>query len=348
MNGSTNLSIEALAADGGAEWDAYVAAHPQSTLFHTLAWKRVIAAVFPHAHHYLVARRDGKVAGVFPLAFVKSILFGKSLVSVPFGVYGGVLADDDASARALLEEARAIGEKGGAKYVEMRSMKAAFADLPKSALYATFIADVPPTAEECLERIPRKARAEVRKALKDETLAFVNDVTVDDLFALFAHNKRSLGSPIFPKRLFETAARELAPNVHLHGVRKDGRIIAAVMSFVHRGVIMPYYSGTAPGAERHSASNFMYYKLMEWASANAMTKFDFGRSREGTGAYSFKKHQGFEPTPLEYEYLLVHSQSLPSLNPSNPKYDFAKTVFEKMPMGLAQCVGAWISKMAPF
>ncbi len=111
---------------------------------------------------------------------------------------------------------------------------------------------------------------------------------------------------------------------------------------------MPYYSGALPGAERHRASNYMYFRLMEWAQERGLKYFDFGRSRADTGSFSFKKHQGFEPTQLQYDYILNTADAIPSLNPSNPKYRLAKAVFSRLPIWLAQKVGSWLVKRAPF
>lgn len=341
--------IDVVETESEGSWGPWAAQHSDASIFHSVEWKNVIGRVLPHRHRYLVAKRAGAIVGILPLVVVSSMLFGTSLISVPFGVYGGVVGDDDESRRALLDRARRIAADCGAKYVELRHSVSPFAELPKSSLYSTFIADVPETHDACLERIPRKARAEVRKALKDEQLTFVEDPgSIGRLFDLFSINKRSLGSPIFPFALFEEAAAAMKGRVYIHSVMHAGRAIATVMSFAHRGTIMPYYSGTAPGAERMSASNFMYFRLMEWALDNGFKKFDFGRSREGTGAYAFKRHQGFEPTPLAYDYVLVKARALPSLNPSNPKFDLAKRIFSSMPLGIARLVGAYVSRRAPF
>ncbi len=330
-------------------WEAYVLAHPDSTLFHTLRWREVIRRTFKHEDCYLVAKCDETIVGVLPMFRVSSMFFGTTLVSVPFGVYGGLLVDSEDVAEKLIAEARVIAENCGAKYVELRHLDSPLAGLEGTDLYYTFIADIPVDADGCLARIPRKARAEVRKALKDETLSFgFDDISLKDFHRLFSMNKRKLGSPLFPSSLFWHQKDVLGSDESILTVRKDGEVVAAVMSFLYKDTIMPYYSGAIPGAERFRASNYMYYRLMEWASEKGLKKFDFGRSREGTGAFSFKKHQGFEPRQLSYEYLLNTVSEVPCMNPSNPKYKMAKKVFANMPLWMAQKVGSWLVKRAPF
>jgi hypothetical protein len=49
---------------------------------------------FGHECRYLVARR-GPVVGVLPLVEIRSALFGRTLTSLPFVNFGGVLAETD-------------------------------------------------------------------------------------------------------------------------------------------------------------------------------------------------------------------------------------------------------------
>ena len=101
-------------------WDAFVAAMPGGTFFHRAAWSRVIEAAFGHHCHYVFAEQDGTITGVLPLAHVKTMLFGNTLVSTPFCVYGGPLATDREAAAALEAHADALREKLGASALEMR------------------------------------------------------------------------------------------------------------------------------------------------------------------------------------------------------------------------------------
>src|SRR5262249_8667414 len=148
-------------------------------------------------------------------------------------------------------------------------------------------------------------------------------------------NKRKLGSPIFPESLFWKAVEHLPERSFLLRVRHDGATVAAVLSFVHRGTIMPYWSGAADRAQELSANNLMYFRLMDEASLRGLTRFDFGRSRRDTGSYAFKKNQGFEPVPLHYHYVLNNGANVPSVNPDNPKYNLARGLFRRLPAPIA-------------
>jgi hypothetical protein len=75
--------------------------------------------------------------------------------------------------------------------------------------------------------------------------------------------------------------------------------------------------------------------------------FDFGRSREGTGAYNFKRHWGFEPVPLPYQYVLRDGAQMPNLSPSNPKLAFAVRAWKRTPLPLTKLIGPRLTKYLP-
>ena len=95
-----------------------------------------------------------------------------------------------------------------------------------------------------------------------------------------------------------------------------------------------FYIGTTPLANReYQATKFMIAKCSEWAVSEGYKSLDLGRSRRDTGAAAFKVHQGFESSPLCYQYaLLSDSAEVPSFNPSNPKTTLARKVWSKMPL----------------
>ncbi|HEY5308653.1 MAG TPA: peptidoglycan bridge formation protein FemAB, partial [Casimicrobiaceae bacterium] len=82
-------------------WDAFVMACTSATFFHRAGWQKILSDVFRHDTYFLYAETDGRIEGVLPLAHVKSLLFGNSLVSLPFAVYGGVAAAHAEATNAL-------------------------------------------------------------------------------------------------------------------------------------------------------------------------------------------------------------------------------------------------------
>jgi FemAB-related protein (PEP-CTERM system-associated) len=326
-------------------WDAFVLAHPEGTFFHRAAWRRVIARAFGHSTHYVLAERDGVVAGVLPLARVRTRLFGDSLISVPFCVNGGPLAADGETFAALVAHAEGLMRQFGVPVLEFRFLHPPPeawldpADWPvKSDLYVIFRRLIGADDEANLKAIPRKQRAMVRKGIG---LGLTSQIDRDTsrLHPIYAESVRNLGTPVFPRRYFDILMQEFGADADIVTILDGTTAIASVMNFYFRDEVLPYYGGGRLAARDRYANDFMYWEVMRRAAARGCRLFDFGRSKAGTGAYSFKKNWGFEPAPLAYRFRLAPGASIPDVNPLNPKYRMLIAAWKRLPLPVANLLG---------
>ncbi|MCX2865034.1 FemAB family PEP-CTERM system-associated protein [Paucibacter sp. PLA-PC-4] len=332
------------AGDGPAvtAWDAFVLACPQATFFHRAGWQRLVGEIFGHRCFFLYAEREGRIEGVLPLAQVKSMLFGHALVSLPFGVYGGVAAETEAAADALEDEAQRIAKELGADHLELRHVRPRHSDWPRQDLYVTFRKEILPEEEANMLAIPRKQRAMVRKGIKNGLQSHI-DADAGRFFALYADNVHRHGTPAMPRRYFEALLREFGRDCEVLTVTDaQGTPLSSVVSFYFRDEVLPYYAGDAEAARELAANDFKYWELMRLACARGLKVFDYGRSKQGTGSYAFKKNWGFEPTPLTYEYCLYKRDTVPQNNPSNAKYQLLIKTWRRMPLAWANWLGPFI------
>ncbi|MBI2798802.1 MAG: FemAB family PEP-CTERM system-associated protein [Gammaproteobacteria bacterium] len=338
-----SVTVATAAAADAVHWDAYVDAHDEGTFFHLFAWQSVLAESVGFKPMYLIARRHGRIVGVLPLMTVSSLLFGSALVSLPFCVEGGVLADDLATQSVLIEAARDAAVRARVDYLELRHSRRMTADWPcKDSTYVSFKKALAATPDDNMKEIPRKQRAVVRKGIA-AGLITREETDIETFFTIYATSVRNLGTPVFPKRYFAKLYAAFRERCRITVVYSDSIAVAAVISFLYKDIVMPYYGGGTPAARELKAFDFMYWEVMRSACERGMKWFDYGRSKVDSGSYSFKKNWGFEPTPLHYEYHLVKARSVPNRNPNNPKYEMAVNAWRHLPLPIANTVGAWIS-----
>ena len=315
---------------------------PQATFFHRAGWQRIIGEVFRHDTYFLCAELDGQIFGVLPLAHVRSLLFGNSLVGLPFAVYGGVAAATAQAADALEAEAQAIARRLGVEHLELRNMHQRHADWPTQDLYVTFRKEILPQEDANMLAIPRKQRAMVRKGIKNGLASAIDD-NVDRFFALYADNVHRHGTPAMPKGYFRALQAEFGADCEVLTVTSpDGRLLSSVLSFYFRDEVLPYYAGDDESARDLAANDFKYWELMRRSCVRGLKLFDYGRSKLGTGSFAFKKNWGFVPTPLHYEYCLYKRDAIPQNNPSNTKYKLLIETWRRMPIGMANWLGPFI------
>lgn len=332
-------------------WDDFVLAHPQGTFSHLTGWKRVFEKAFGHRSFYLVAENTGSpetIQGVFPLFAIKSVLFGRSMVSVPFLTYGGILADDDTVRDALFHEASRITAEARLDYLEIRNETEPLGSLPVKDLYYGFKREISSDPDDNLKAIPRKSRRMVRQAMtKGLDARFGGKELLDTFYELFAFNYRSLGTPVFSKRYLRILLEEFQDASSVLVIEKDGRPLSGVISLYFGDQVIPYYSGAFPEARQWAANDYLYWALMSDAASKGYRVFDFGRSKKDTGPYHFKRHWGFEPRPLCYQYDLCRADEIPDLSPANPKYHKKIELWKKLPLWTTKILGPRIVKFIP-
>ena len=331
-----------------ARLDAFVSAHPQATPFHLPAWSVAVAEGCGQKSHTLVAERaDGSLVGMVPLTEIRSPLFGKALVSNGFAVGGGILAEGEGAVRALADAAWALAERLGCPTLELRGVGA---DGPEWIVddhsYLGFTRPLAASDEEELTAIPRKQRAEIRKALQNdlEVLTGRHDADARAHYAVYAESVRNLGTPVFPSKLFRAVLREFDDSADILTIRRQGVAVASVLSLYMNGTVFPYWGGGSEAARGLRANDRMYFALMAHARAKGCTHFDFGRSKVGTGAAAFKKNWGFQPVPLMYVKRVAAGEAPREINPLNPRYRLQVAAWKKLPLWAANRLGPWISK----
>jgi len=335
--------IKTLDGQNYLRWDTFVQENSDATFFHLSGWKTIIERAFGHKTYFLYVENKGKITGILPLVHINSLLFGNSLVSIAPCVYGGIVASDEQSYLELDKEACHLAEELGVDCLEMRNRVKKAPDRPHKELYVTFRKELDADVEKNFLAIPRKQRAMVRKGI-EAGLSSVIDNSIDRLYRAYSESVRNLGTPVFSKKYFQALKDVFADQCEVLTVEHNGHPIASVMSFYFKDEILPYYGGGTDLARELKGNDFMYWEVMRRAVEKGIKVFDYGRSKIGTGSYSFKKNWGFTPQPLFYEFYLVKSKAIPDINPLNPKFRLFIAAWKRLPLVVSQVVGPWLSK----
>lgn len=339
-----SFEVRVLQPSDVVRWDAFVEACPEATFFHRAGWREVLERGFGHAAHFLYAQRDGRIEGVLPLGHVKSRLFTNALISAPFCVYGGAAVTNEAARHALDQAACDLAQRLQVDYLELRQRRAHHPDWPrKDDLYVTFRKTLDPDPEKNYLAIPRKQRAMVRKGQEAGLVSEV-EPDIERCYATYADSVHRLGTPVFPKKYFQVLKEVFGAACEVLTVTREKRAVASVMNFYFRDEVLPYYGGGTTEAREVAANDFMYWEVMRRACERGVRVFDYGRSKVGTGSFSFKKNWGFTPEALHYEYRLIRASAVPDLNPLNPRYRLVIATWKRLPLALTKLIGPFIAR----
>lgn len=337
------ITVRQMRPEDADRWDAFVQSCPEATFFHRSGWQKVIERAFGHRTHFLLAEQDGNIQGILPLAEIRHFLFGHSLSSLPFCVYGGIAANSTVARDMLDAEAQKIASGLNVDYLEYRNIRPHHEDWPSKDLYVCFRKPIDPDVEQNMKNIPRKQRAMVRSGIKNN-LASETDENVERFFRVFSDNMLRHGTPALPKSYFALLMDVFGKDCEVLSITLDGEVVSSVLSFYFRDEVLPYYAGDTIRARSLAANDFKYWELMRRACERGYRVFDYGRSKRGTGSFDFKKNWGFEATPLSYEYQLHRAKQVPDQNPLNPKYQLFIKAWRRLPLPVANFIGPLIVK----
>jgi FemAB-related protein (PEP-CTERM system-associated) len=346
-NSTIKTTIKRLASLDYVRWDCYVKTHSRGSFFHLSGWQEVISKSFHHDCYFLYAEKNGDICGVLPLVEVKSKLFGHALISTPFCVYGGAIAESTELVRQLEQEACQLAEKLSVDYLELRYQEKQDSSLLLKQAHSTFGCELAEDNEKILAAIKKKQRAVIRHSLKNELDFFLasGKTNLADFYQLLSTSYRNLGTPIFSKSYFANLVDVFGDSTDIAIIKsKDGKLSSAVMNFYYNEQVLPYYGGGNDSARGLKSADFMYYQVMCNAGERGYRWYDFGRSKNDSGPYKYKKNWGMEPKSLYYYYHLVNAKELPNLSPNNPKYKLFIQMWQKLPLKVSQAIGPFLSK----
>jgi serine/alanine adding enzyme len=329
-------------------WDVYADTHPASTPYHFEVWRALVCDVMGHEDVSLEARDgEGRLVGILPLIHMRSLLFGKFIVSMPFFNYGGPLADSAAIEDALLKEASALSERLGVSHAEIREMKPR-PGWPARKNKVSMVRALPGTAEELDAELGSKLRAQVQRARREAPEVLTGGAElVDDFYAVFAENMRDLGTPLYSKRLFQAALAAWPGRTWIVVVRLRGKPVAAGFLVGYRDVLEIPWASTLRRVNHLGMNMLLYREILGLAIARGYAWFDFGRSTEDAGTYRFKRQWGASGQKHHWHYWLSNSSTMPNLNPDNHKLKFFIFVWRRLPVLFTRVAGPKIMDGIP-
>lgn len=312
-------------------------------------WLNVLRQSLGHIPYCLEAVEEGRTCGILPLAYVDSWLFGRYLVSMPYLNYGGVVSDDDATARLLIDRAIDLAESLNVRRLELRHVhptpcsRLAHARTDKAHMRL----DLPASVETLWKQVDSKVRNQVNKARKNNlTIAWGGHDLLSEFYAVFSRNMRDLGTPVYPRSLFASALDQFPSRVELCVVRA-GQLAVAGAVLLHGWGVTEVPSASSLRSHNHTNANMlMYWHLLERSIQREQDVFDFGRSTPGGGTFNFKKQWGAEPVPAHWQSHLRFG-SLEETRPDNPRYGRLIELWKRLPVSLTRVIGPRIVRGIP-
>jgi FemAB-related protein (PEP-CTERM system-associated) len=343
---TTSLSADA------AEWNAFIAAHSGGSVYHRYEWGEINAEELGHEFIPLVARAGGELAGVLPLVYVRSRLFGRILCSMPFVNYGGPCATTREAAAALARAAMQITRECRANYLELRCTQPLPLDLPVSLRKVSMTLDLAADPDTLWNAFSHKHRKNVRRAYKDGLAVKSGGAELLPAFySMIEQSWRSLGTPLYRRTYFERIVATFPDATRIFVCHREGAPLAAAFCGYHHclgdGIVEGLWAGTTVAGRALDSNYVLYWEMIRDSCLRGYRKFHLGRSTADSGGEVFKHKWNATPSQLYWHFHRPDGGPMPELNVSNPRYQLATRVWRKLPAGVIWKIGPPLARMIP-
>ncbi len=343
------LEVVELRESDEPDWDEYVEHAQDASPYQLISWKRVMDKIYGYPSHYLMAKRGGHIEGVLPLFELKSRIIGHSLTTPP----GGICAESEEAAVALIERAKELTDSANAKYLALRdSQKEWNAGLFSVREHYTMIRDLPVQTDELWKSLDKRLQRHVRLARNGDLQVSLGDGEyLDDFYAVYKIFLRDIGTPTFGRALVRNVVEEFGDKLLICCVRWQGHLIGAYSAFLFGDAILGAWGGSVHKYLDRRPNHMIYWTYMQYGCEHGFRRIDLGRSRKGSGHYQFKKGWGAQPRPLYQQYYLNGISQPPAVGRSledNARYRLFVNLWRRLPLALSEALGPQLRKMVPF
>ncbi len=331
-------------------WGEYLASKGHAGFYQRAAWLRVLQEGLQHEPACLQATVGRRLVGVLPLAYVKSPLFGKFLVSLPYVNSSGIVADSVEAELALADRAIGLADQLDVRYLELRherpvehpQLKQAVTDKVHMRL------KLPTTPDGLWDGIKSKVRNQIRKPQKNEALTVhwgTHDI-LDEFYDVFCKNMRDLGTPPFSRKLFAALIDHFPGAAEFCCVRLSGEPVASGLLIHGRGTTEVPSASSLRAFNSTNCNMLLYWNLLTRAVERGQSTFDFGRSSRDSGTYAFKSQWGATESPAVWQHY-VREGDARDMRPNNGKFDLMIRAWQKLPVWVTKLIGPGIVRGIP-
>ncbi|HSW38131.1 MAG TPA: GNAT family N-acetyltransferase [Acidobacteriota bacterium] len=299
-----------------SRWDAFVAAHPWSSVFHTSAWLKALRRTYGYAPVAVTMSPPGQeLENGVVFCRVESVLTGKRLISLPFSDHCQPLASDEALSDMAPEMMGAVNREH-MKYGELRPLATGVpGEFAVSQRCFFHVVDLRPSIEEIHRKLHADCiRRKIRRAEKEGLTSDAgrSDKLLDEFFALQVITRRRFGLPPQPKGWFRNLLAAMGENAVIRVARHEGRAVAAILTLRHKNTAVYKYGCSDVNDSYRGGTQLILWQEIEEAKSEGREALDLGRcDLDDTGLAVFKERWGAARRELNYyRYPLWHKGAL--------------------------------------
>jgi FemAB-related protein (PEP-CTERM system-associated) len=290
-----------------------------------------------------LAERAGAVTGVLPLFEARGVGGGRRLFSAP----GGLLADDEETARALLQPAREAVRREGHEWLELRDQRRRWEGLETSDEHVTMELELPREPESLWNAFDAKLRNQIRKGEKEGFAVRWGREHVAGFYRVILENMRDLGTPILGEDYYRQVIDGFGDAATVLVLETARESVGAMFLIEHAGTLSDPWASSLRRFLARCPNQVLYWEAIRRGIARGCSRFDFGRSQWGSGTFRFKEQWLAKPVPLFYQYVLGKASRAPTTEDQKHAFALAVKIWQRLPIPAAGALGRRVKRLFP-
>ena len=338
----------------GSGWSTRVAEQAKESFAYQPAWMELISRLYGYNITTLTTTNaSDQIVGFLPLSILRSPLTGKRLVSLPFSDHCPLIAEDDASAKALLEQALRLAREQKARYLELRTgshpLLAAHRDFAESNLYVRWLLPLQADPDTLWSGLRKPVQRQIKKSQSMGVTVRLaehrEDMAHNYRFHLQTRSKKH-GMPAQPQCFFFGLWDAFAASgqVQLLLAEHEGTVIASMILLAAGSTVRYAYGASDERSLQLAPNNLLMWQAITWGCTHGYQTLDMGRTaRDNEGLMEFKRRWGATMEPLTYYY---HPQmaGLATTSEHSWKYRLLASSWRRLPLPVAGTLGGYLYK----
>jgi len=286
-------------------WDDLLLTHPDTTFFHTSAWARVLSESYGYTPLYFTIIEDGRLAGLFPVMEVDSLLTGRRAVSLPFTDECNPIAKNDENFETVMNIIAKYGKKAGWKYIQIRGGQEYFRQIQPNDIFRKHTLKLSSDVDLIFKGLKGSVKRNIKRAQKEQIQVRISNTVdaIDAFWELNCQTRKSHGLPPQPIRFFNNIFKHVIANgmgfiaVALHRMK----VVAGAVYFHWNGKAIYKYGASDRRFLDLRPNNLIMWEAIRRYSEAGYSSFDLGRTeKENTGLMQFKRGWGADERELYY------------------------------------------------
>jgi len=349
------MRVTKLCREGWGRWDAFVQQTRGGLPQHLAAWQTVLHNSYGYQTHYLMAEDEqGVFAGVLPLFVVRSPLLGSTLTTLP----GGICADDEESAAALLAEAKRTLRSVHAKRLVLHDSRQEYTANGQAGFHSTcdheeWFLDLQGGEEKVLASLDRNIRRQIRMAERNELKAVVDrtGTTLDDFYLVMSRFTHQAGTPIFARKFLAEVIAAFPNDFNIVMVYKDSQPLGGYFQLELGKTNYGVWGATLHEFLELRPVYLAYWTIIADSIERGFETLDMGRSPIGSNASQYKSQWATRSRPVYQQTWSLNERPVASVAKqaqSDERFQNFRRIWPKLPLPLTQLMGPLIRPQIPF